>query len=64
MPTIITNLQDHEWMDKDIEDIETVQNEEGLYTVELQFKTGTQAVLLDREDVIELATAFHIVKLI
>ena len=61
--TIIT-LKSHKWKDKDIENIETVYDNSKAYTVELQFVTGTQAVLLDRKDVIALAKAFDIVKLI
>jgi hypothetical protein len=62
--TIIT-LKGHEWKDKDIEETQTVYGDDGKpHTVELDFVTGTQAVLLDRKDVIALAKHFDIVKLI
>jgi len=58
-------MKDHRFYDKDIEKTETVYGKDKIpHTIELVFVEGTQAVLLNREDVIALAKYFKIVKLI
>lgn len=55
---------EHIFFDKDIDKTETVYNEDKTpRTVELQFVEGTEAILLNRNDVVALAKHFKIIHL-
>ena len=57
-------MMKHRFYDKDVEKIETVFNKDKTpHTIELQFVEGTEAILLNRSDVVALAKYFDIIKL-
>ena len=59
-----TKQMEHRFYDKDIEKTETGYNKDKTpHTIELVFVEGTEAVLLNRDDVVALAKYFDIVKL-
>jgi hypothetical protein len=56
----ITKIDSHDWFDHDIEGVEPCCENGKLITMELQFKSGPEAIILNRDDVIALAKVFDI----